>query len=473
MILEAVRYCDDEAVFAALRDTPGAVWLDGALRDGNLGRWSFLAASPFLTWTVRGRSVEITREGGTERLEGDPFDALAHLLRECRSARTSDLPVEAGAFGYFGYGLRRFIERVPERAVNDLDLPDGWLVFHDAVICFDHLRKEAHLCSTGLPERAGRLRDLRARERAEALKRAIACREGMVWPHLQASESAAAEGGMASNLTHEEYLQAVRRAKEYIAAGDIFQVNLSQRLAFAADEDAFALYRRLRRASPAPFAGYMEVPGGAVLSASPERFLQARGRWIETRPIKGTRPRGADPVSDAALANELLASEKDRAENVMIVDLERNDLGRVCKYGSVRVTSLCALEAYAQVFHLVSTVEGELRDDSGPDDVLRATFPGGSITGAPKVRAMEIIDELEPTARSVYTGAMGYIGFDGDLDLNIVIRTILMGKGWAYAQVGGGVVADSDPQAEYEETWHKAAGMLKALGVMQDARTGA
>lgn len=465
MVCETVPYCDDEAVFAALRGAPGAVWLDSALRDGNLGRWSFVAASPFMTWTVRGHSVEITRDGSTEHVEGDPFEPLARLLTECRTPRTSGLPIEAGAFGYFGYGLRRFMERVPECGVNDLDLPDGWLVFHDAVICFDHLRKEAHLCSTGLPEGAGRLRDVRARERAEALKRAIACREGMDWPDLQAGQPAAAEGGMASNLTHEEYLQAVRRAKEYIAAGDIFQVNLSQRLACATNDDSFSLYRRLRRASPAPFAAYMEVPGGAVLSASPERFLQVRGRWIETRPIKGTRRRGADPGSDAALASELLASEKDRAENVMIVDLERNDLGRVCRYGSVRVTSLCALEAYAQVFHLVSTVEGELRDDSGPDDVLRATFPGGSITGAPKVRAMEIIDELEPTSRSAYTGAIGYIGFDGDLDLNIVIRTILMCNGRAYAQVGGGVVADSDPQAEYEETWHKAAGMMKALGV--------
>ena len=470
MILEPVPYCDDEAVFAAVRDVPGAVFLDSALRGGELGRWSFVAASPFLTWTVRGRAVEVERDGRTRRTDEDPFAVLERLLRELRMDSGSGLPVHAGAFGYFGYGLRRFIERVPENGADDLSLPDGWLAFHDAVICFDHLRKEAHLCSTGLPERNQRLAAVLANERAEALRRRIARGEQTGRPDLRAGRAAEAEACIVSNFEHEGYLDVVRRAKEYIAAGDIFQANLSQRLACRTDDEPFALYRRLRRASPAPFAAYMEVPGGAILSASPERFLQVRGRWIETRPIKGTRPRGSDSASDEALANELLASAKDRAENVMIVDLERNDLGRVCKYGSVRVASLCALEAYAQVFHLVSTVEGELRDECGPVDVLRATFPGGSITGAPKVRAMEIIDELEPTARSVYTGAIGYIGFDGDLDLNIAIRTILMCDGWAYAQVGGGIVADSDPEAEYEETWDKAAGMVQALGVRGTVR---
>jgi len=472
VVLEAVPYCDDEAVFAAVRDVPGAVFLDSALSDGKLGRWSFVAASPFLTWTASGQIVQIQREGATERIEGDVFEVLRRLLWECQSTRTSALPVEAGAFGYFGYGLRRFIERVPENGVSDLSLPDGWLAFHDAVVCFDHARKEAYLCSTGLPERSHRLAAVLANERAEALRRRIARSEEMGWPEARAHRAAEADTRIVSNFEHQDYLEVVRRAKEYIAAGDIFQANLSQRLACRMDDEPFALYRRLRRASPAPFAAYMEVPGGAVLSASPERFLQVRGRWIETRPIKGTRPRGSDRPSDEALANELLASAKDRAENVMIVDLERNDLGRVCKYGSVRVASLCALEAYAQVFHLVSTVEGELRDECGPVDVLRATFPGGSITGAPKVRAMEIIDELEPTARSVYTGAIGYIGFDGDLDLNIAIRTILTCKGWAYAQVGGGIVADSDPEAEYEETWDKAAGMMQALGIRGTVRAG-
>jgi para-aminobenzoate synthetase component 1 len=269
--------------------------------------------------------------------------------------------------------------------------------------------------------------------------------------------------GITSNFSREGYLHAVQRAIDYIRAGDVFQVNLSQRLLCPAQEESAALYQRLRKCNPAPFAGYFDAGAFQILSASPERFLCVRGREVETRPIKGTRPRTGDARLDRRTEAELLASEKDRAENVMIVDLLRNDLSRVCSPESVHVSQLCRIEAYQHVLHLVSAVRGRLRDECSPFDLLRAAFPGGSVTGAPKIRAMEIIAELEPTVRGPYCGALGYWGFDGTLDLNILIRTITAGGGCWRFSVGGGVVAQSVPEREYEETWHKAEGLLRAV----------
>ncbi len=268
---------------------------------------------------------------------------------------------------------------------------------------------------------------------------------------------------LSSNFTRPAYLAAIRRTKDYISAGDIYQVNLSQRLSAPLTTSPWQLYDRLARENPSPFAAYFRTPDATIISCSPERFLQVRGREVETRPIKGTRPRGATPEEDARLAQELLSSEKDRAENVMIVDLERNDLGRVCEFGSVHVPELFAIEQYATVHHLVSTVRGRLRPGATALDCLRESFPGGSITGAPKVRAMEIIEELEPTRRGVYTGAIGYLCFSGDMDTNIVIRTIVIQNGLAHFQVGGGIVADSVPEAEYQETMDKARALTRAL----------
>jgi para-aminobenzoate synthetase component 1 len=266
-----------------------------------------------------------------------------------------------------------------------------------------------------------------------------------------------------SNFTPEEYMKAVNRVREYIAAGDVFQVNLSQRFEADLKIPPYELYKRLRTVNPAPFASYLNFSGVAIVSASPERFLKVQSDLVETRPIKGTRPRGRDSVEDKCLAQELTHSTKDRAENMMIVDLERNDLGRVCRYGTVKVTELAILETFPTVFHLTSTVVGRLRRGKSNIDLLKATFPGGSITGAPKVRAMEIIDELEPTKRSVYTGSIGYLGFNEDMDINIVIRTFLIKEGKAYFQVGGGIIYDSDPEAEYMETLDKARALIRAL----------
>ena len=258
-------------------------------------------------------------------------------------------------------------------------------------------------------------------------------------------------------------MEAVRRAVEYIHAGDCFQVNLSQRLLHRADRHPLELYRRLRECNAAPFAAYFDLGDFVIASASPERFLRVENGEVETRPIKGTRPRGATPEEDRRQIYDLMHSAKDRSENVMIVDLLRNDLGRVCSYGSIHVPAVCRLETYEHVHHLVSEVRGRLRPDMGPVDLLRAAFPGGSVTGAPKVRAMEIIAELEPTARGPYCGSLGYIGFDGSMDTNILIRTFTIGRGWMQFPVGGGVVADSDPEDEYAETLHKAEGLLRAL----------
>jgi len=400
---------------------PYGLWLDSALWHPELGATSFWAAEPVAVLRSWGGQVEVERiRGATERFSGDPFETLRTLLAEHRASS------EGAAAGYLGYGLRRHLERLPETAVDDLGLPDCVLAFYERLRPFD----PRPFC-----------------------------------PTVPAASPCGAFAGLKANMDRASYQRSVEKALEYIRAGDIYQVNLSQRFRAACADDPFDVYLRLRSLSPAPFAAFLRYPDFAVLSSSPERFLryEAHGRRIETRPIKGTRPRGVTPWEDEALAQELLASEKDRAENVMIVDLERNDLGRVAEMGSVRVTALCQLESYATVHHLTSAVTARLRDGCDVVDLLRAAFPGGSITGAPKIRAMEIIDELEPVARGVYTGAIGYIRFDGEMDLNIAIRTMVVKGGAAYFHVGGGIVADSHPGLEYEETLHKGAGLARAL----------
>jgi len=382
---------------------------------------------------------------------GNPFAALRKLIRRWRVPRGDyPIPFVSGLVGYLGYDLCHFVERLPRTATDDIALPDLHFALYDCVAAYDHIEGQWYAASTAGAERIARL---------DAL---LASAE----PDTRFADLPVSTAPIRSNFSREAYLAAVRRSIDYIAAGDIFQVNLSQRFDTTIAVPPVELYRRLRVANPAPFAAYLglDADDGAVLSSSPERFLKVVGRHVETRPIKGTRPRGRTPEDDRRLADELRRSVKDSAELTMIVDLERNDLGRVCDYGSVVVTEHKALEAYASVFHLVSTVEGRLHRRKDLVHLLKATFPGGSITGAPKVRSMEIIDELEPTQRSVYTGSIGYIGADGTMDLNIVIRTILVRGSRAFAQVGGGIVADSDPAAEHQETLDKGARLFRALG---------
>jgi para-aminobenzoate synthetase component I len=362
----------------------------------------------------------------------------------------------------FSYDLSRSLERLPIPKCDEFQLPGLAIGMYDIVVAFDHVAQRAWIISQGLPERDPLLRQHRAKARARQFEQLLSKSDAAL-SKAAASRGTGARDELTSNLTRDEYLTIVGRGIEYILAGDVFQVNLAQRLMHPAHDDSVSLYLRLRERNPAPFAAYFDLGDFQIASASPERFLQLRGRRAEARPIKGTRPRLGETDADRGAADELQASEKDRAENVMIVDLLRNDLSRVCRPESVVVSELCRLEKYAFVQHLVSVVQGELRDEFGPIDLLRAAFPGGSVTGAPKVRAMEIIAELEPHARGAYCGALGYIGFDGSMDTSILIRTITAGRGWWQLPVGGGIVAQSDPQREYEETWAKAEGMIRAL----------
>ncbi|HET9986599.1 MAG TPA: aminodeoxychorismate synthase component I [Longimicrobiales bacterium] len=461
---------------ARFLDLPYCLLLESAAVSSRLGRYSFLTADPFLVLRSKGRVVEATGRSGTRRLDGDPFEALRAALAAFAAPPVAGLPpFQGGAAGYLGYDLLHHLERVPAPRFDDLALPDLCLGLFDWVLAWDHQAGRAWLVSTGLPAAESRERFVRAAARTAAVLERLdgPPRRSRPWPAAahpvlpEARTTFPVPGlpGVASTFSRAGYLDVVARTREYILAGDIFQANLSQRLEAGWDAPPFALYERLRRRNPAPFAAYLDIGGAAVVSASPERFLRTSGGRVETRPIKGTAPRGITPMHDMALERALRVSEKDRAENVMIVDLLRNDLARVCLDHTVEVPELCVIERYPSVHHLVSTVHGRLRPELGPVDLLRAAFPGGSITGAPKVRAMEIIHELEPTRRSVYTGAIGYIGFDGTMDTSIAIRTFIVKGGTSYFQVGGAIVADSEPEREYLETLTKAAGLVAALEV--------
>jgi para-aminobenzoate synthetase component 1 len=466
-------------VLERLADLPHLLFLDSALEHPTLGRYSFLTADPFEWLWSRGPRTWVS--GSCEL--ADPFAVLAGRLARYTLEPLPDLPpFQGGIAGLFGYDLCHHLERLPRPRFDEFAVPDLAAGLYDWVVAFDHVARRSWLISTGLPETDSRRRWTRAEKRLRFVQRRLqgpprparrlaAKRQQAIVP--AAAHAVELRPGLLSSFDHEAYLTTIRRAIEYIHAGDCFQVNLAQRLLYPLAcasglcpgvPPALELYRRLRERNPATFAGYFDLGEFIIASASPERFVRLeRDGEVETRPIKGTRPRGATAAEDQARIAELLASPKDRSENVMIVDLLRNDLGRVCRYGTVRVADLCRLETYQYVHHLVSEVRGRLRPGLGPVDLLRAAFPGGSVTGAPKVRAMEIIAELEPTARGPYCGCLGYLGFDGTMDTNILIRTFTVGRGWVQFPVGGGIVADSVPEREYEETWHKAEGLLRAL----------
>jgi para-aminobenzoate synthetase component 1 len=439
-------------------------WAEPALLEsgsGGLesGRWSILAARPRLVfeamedrWAIRSEGVE------DESGRGGVLAALAELLARYGlgdPAESSDPdlpPFQGGMIGYFGYDLAPRLERLPRKAPRESRLPDIRLALYDTAVTVDHATGAAELWAHDLLGEGASALEARCRDWERDLTSA---------PNRRLRRSRL--GPLDCNFERRDYLDAVGRALDYIAAGDVFQVNLSQRFEARGRPDPLDLYLRLKAASPAPFAAYLSWDDLAVVSASPEWFYQARGDRLITRPIKGTRPRGSTAEDDARLAAELAASPKDRAELTMIVDLERNDLGRICRYGTVRVVDPLAVESFAQVHHLVATVEGRMWPGVGPVDVVRALFPGGSITGAPKIRAMEVIDELEPTRRSLYTGAIGYLSRGGSSGFNIAIRTMLVEGDRVSYQVGGAIVADSHPDAEFRETLHKGSGMRSVL----------
>jgi len=459
---------DPAALFTALGgpETEFAFLFESALVHNRLGRYSFMATEPFMVLQSRGNRVKLYREGVLQDFTENPFAVLKQILRSHQvppaEAPSGLPPFYGGAAGYFAYDLGRQLERIPALARDDLQLPEMYLCFYDAVVSVDHLTGAVYLCGlpvggeAALQEKASAWEARLLRNRPLNYSAGRTSFKDYEIPPLPL---------LTEHFTKETYCAAVARAREYIAAGDIFEVNLSQRFSAPLKETGWELYCRLRKINPAPFAAYLRFPEAEVVSASPERFLRVQGGHVETRPIKGTRPRGRTPEEDERLRRELWESEKDRAELTMIIDLERNDLGRVCRVGSIRVPELYVLEKYPTVFHLVSTVTGELAPGKDVADLLTATFPGGSITGAPKIRAMEIIEELEPVRRGVYCGSIGWIGFQGDADLNVVIRTFIVKDGRAYFQTGGAVTGDSDPEKEYLETLAKARGLFAALNL--------
>jgi para-aminobenzoate synthetase component I len=480
---------DPIEVVTRFLDLPYLLFLDSATGaalaggDGHqLGRYSFLAADPALVVRSKGQTTEVGGPGiPWATVEGDALVTARELLAPFAAAPVSGLPpFQGGAAGYLGYDYGAVLERLPAPRYDDLGIHDVVLGLYDWVIAWDHRLETAWIVSSGLLE-TGPAREARARQRLDLVRERLRgpARPARPTPGVASARGTSQEApsypvlgveaaepiGLRSTFTHRGYLDAVARVRDYIVAGDIFQANLSQRFQAPLVEPAFDLYARLRRGNPAAFAAFLDYGQVQVMSASPERFLHLdqNGRHVETRPIKGTRPRGLGPMHDAALGRALSESDKDRAENVMIVDLLRNDLSRVCRPGTVRVPELFALEQHPTVHHLVSTVVGELDPGADAIDLLRAAFPGGSITGAPKVRAMEIIAELEPSRRGVYCGAIGYISTTGALDTSIVIRTYLALRGRVYFQAGGGIVADSDPELEYRETLDKARALIGAL----------
>jgi len=463
VVEQLVPVPDTESLFRRLWSLPHCVFLDSARRENELGRYSFLAADPFEFLLAR-----VDEEGALER--------LAERVARFVSPTVPGLPpFQGGAAGLFSYDLGRQLERLPTPEFDEFEVPCLALGLYDVVIACDHAENHAWIVSQGWPETNLARRARRARERAAEMRgwlttgddrpprAATSVRRQLSVAELAPQHAVGGMPGLTSSFTRAGYLDAVARGIEYIRAGDIFQVNLAQRLLYPAADHAAELYLRLRRRNPATFAAYFDLGDVQIASASPERFLRVAQNRVEARPIKGTRRRSSSPEADLFTADELRASDKDRAENVMIVDLLRNDLSRVCRPESVRVTELCRLELYEFVQHLVSVVEGDLQPRHTALDLLRAAFPGGSITGAPKVRAMEIIAELERVARGPYCGALGYLGFDGTFDANILIRTVTAARGWWQLPVGGGIVAQSVPEREYVETWDKAEGMLRAL----------
>jgi para-aminobenzoate synthetase component 1 len=440
---------DSSVVFSAIAHEPWSIFLDSGYPYIDSGRYDIIAGRPYTTVVTSDQTTVITSQDGQQtRSSEDPFALLKKLLGERRD-NFSGLPFCGGALGYFAYDLGRRIEQLPQIADNDLPVPDMAIGLYDWAVVIDHHQRRSWLVSYGLdPRTFGQWQDLLQLFQSGVKRHPV---------------NFSPRSKVVSNLDRNSYARAFEKIKHYIREGDCYQVNLAQRFMIEVSGSPWDAYLRLRKINPAPFASFFNLPDCAVLSSSPERFLKVTNGLVETRPIKGTRRRSTFAYEDKALAVELLESEKDRAENLMIVDLLRNDLGKNCINGSVSVPKLFALESYATVHHLVSTVTGQLKPDRHALDLLRGCFPGGSITGAPKLRSMEIIEELEPHRRTVYCGSIGYTGFDGNMDCNIAIRTLVYHGNRMYCWAGGGIVVDSVMEAEYQESFDKAAALLHLL----------
>ena len=449
--VELERYVPASEVFRLAAKEPGCAFLDSSLVN-ELGRWSILGLRPYKT-LVKEQDGSFS-EDGVSRQDTDFETRLGEFLKQNRDENETALPIVSGAIGYFSYDYGREHMGVPSAEQDVEPIPQARVVFYDLLLIEDCREKRVWLSACGQTEDA---EALLARFRQD-IERGM--EEGFpALPDAHATKPITVR----PNFEKEEYKAAVDRMIRYIIEGDIYIANMTQRLDVMSDRESLAVFEHLRTHNPSPFGGYLDCGDHQIICASPERFLRLRDGVVETRPIKGTRKRGETPEEDEALRRELEQSEKDKSELLMIVDLERNDLNRVCRPGSVEVTELFTVETYATVFHLVSNIRGELAQGRDVTDLLRAAFPGGSITGAPKYRAMEIIDELEHGKRGLYTGSIGYLTLDGDCDLNIVIRTTLHRDGRYHLGVGGGITSESDLEFEYEETLQKAKAVLEAL----------
>jgi para-aminobenzoate synthetase component I len=472
-IQEISTHHTPESLVECLQDESGAVLLRSALCDTSLERHSFIAVRPFLTFRSYGSHCAFSTPQKRWSQFGNPWHLLDELTARYELIDEIDLPFPlGGCFGYWGYDLKNFVEpKLSRRAVNDLELPDCHVGFYSSLVVFDHRLGKTWIVATGLRVDGSRDEDEARRESEfwrellQTTLAAVPCSQSRARPEVRQDRRT-----VRSNLMRSDFIAAVEQAQRYIQAGDIYQVNLSQRLSSPMASTSWDLYQRLMAVSPAPFAAYLDAGDFQVVSSSPELFLRLSGRHIYTRPIKGTRPRSPDLTRDAQFTYELQTSAKEMAELVMITDLLRNDLGRVCEYGSVQVPELVRLERYPQVQHLVSTVEGLLWSNVTHFAALASCFPGGSITGVPKIRALEIIDELELLTRGPYTGCLGYLGFNRESQLSILIRAAVCKGRTAYFQVGAGIVADSLPAAEYEETLAKADGFLTALDLEPESK---
>ncbi|WP_114946855.1 aminodeoxychorismate synthase component I [Microvirga calopogonii] len=456
--VQEIGWIEPQLAAELLRPLGGLAFLDSAMQHPSLGRHSYVAADPFGRLIVDGNRVFLNGRP----VAGPPFNAVADLLTRFTMESADDLPqFQTGAIGVFGYEAGRLLERLPRPEAAAVGrMPEITLGLYDVVVAFDHAVRRAWIVSSGHPATTGE----RAK-RATARAAALAARLAPAWPIPRRHAPSIGRAAWRSNFLRKDFEAAVMRVKEYILDGDIYQANISQRfiLELPALYDPWTFYLKLRRRNAATFCAYLEDGDWAVASSSPERFLKVENGAVETRPIKGTAPRGVVPEEDARNAERLLASEKDRAENIMIVDLLRNDLSRVCRPHSVATPSLTVLETYAGVHHLVSSVTGQLSHGQSALDLLAAAFPGGSVTGVPKLRAMEIITELEREARGVYCGAIGCLGFNGFMDTSIAIRTVVFQNGLASFHAGGGITASSEPDAEYQETLDKAERILQAF----------
>ena len=440
-----------------------AFLLESVEREEQIGRYTFLGARPYMRVRAQGGRVEIIRGRHREVVTGSVFQTVKRLLREHRPANIPGLPpFTAGAVGYFAYDVVRHLEKIGDHAKDDLSFPDAELMFFDRLLAFDHLRHQIHIVAAA---DVSREKPRRAYERAvrdiTALERKLA--SGLSPKLWRKPGKARGKLRLHAQTKQANYIRAVERCKQYIAAGDIFQVVLSQRLDFVPDVEPFDLYRALRQVNPSPYLYFLKSADTHVIGSSPEMLVRVSGRKLEYRPIAGTHPRGNNEAEDTQLEQAMRNDEKERAEHVMLVDLGRNDLGRVSEYGSVKVKDLMYVERYSHVMHLVSALEGTLRKDLDAMDAFAACFPAGTLTGAPKVRAMQIVEELEPTRRGIYGGSVLYADFAGNLDSCIGIRTLVMQGKKAYLQAGAGIVADSNPTAEFQECMNKARAVIRAV----------